>query len=35
MVPPNSSIVDTVLPIIAREFRADVLPIEWGCWPTC
>jgi MFS family permease len=29
MAPLDSSIVNTVLPIIAREFRADVLLIEW------
>ena len=29
MAPLDSSIVNTVLPIIAGEFRADVLVIEW------
>jgi EmrB/QacA subfamily drug resistance transporter len=29
MAPLDSSIVNTVLPLIAREFRADVLLIEW------
>jgi EmrB/QacA subfamily drug resistance transporter len=29
MAPLDSSIVNTVLPIIAHEFRADVLSIEW------
>jgi len=29
MAPLDSSIVNTVLPIIAREFGADVLVIEW------
>ncbi len=29
MAPLDSSIVNTVLPIVAREFRADVLLIEW------
>jgi EmrB/QacA subfamily drug resistance transporter len=29
MAPLDSSIVNTVLPIIAHEFRADVLLIEW------
>lgn len=29
MAPLDSSIVNTVLPIIARDFRADVLFIEW------
>jgi len=29
MAPLDSSIVNTVLPLISREFRADVLLIEW------
>ncbi|MBI3086167.1 MAG: MFS transporter, partial [candidate division NC10 bacterium] len=29
MAPLDSSIVNTVLPLIAREFGADVLLIEW------
>ncbi len=29
MAPLDSSVVNTVLPIVAREFRADVLLIEW------
>jgi len=29
MAPLDSSIVNTVLPLIAHEFRADVLSIEW------
>ncbi len=29
MAPLDSSVVNTVLPIVAREFQADVLLIEW------